>query len=76
MKIKYLVICVDECQHVCSVDAFDTEQAANAFLAEDAAQVYADTDESTSSIVVRPGYAYVVDGEETFRWSIYPLQVS
>lgn len=74
--LKYLVICVNGNQDVCSVDPFDTEEEANAFLAEDAKRVYDEIlDHYNSDIDVSPGQAEVVDGEEVYGWSIYPLDI-
>lgn len=76
MGIKYLVICVNENQDVCSVDSYDTEAEANLSLAEDARKVYEEIeDHCLSSIEVSDGDAEVVDGEAIWRWSIYPLTI-
>ncbi len=76
MEIKYLVICVNEVQDVCSVDSFDTEEAARSFLAKDAARVYDEIEQhDDSSIEVCGGLAEVVDGEAVYRWSVYPLVI-
>lgn len=74
--LKYLAICVNEDQKVCSVDPFDTEDEVNAFIADDAARVYGEIAENDdSSIDVSPGNAEVVDGEAVYRWSVYPLDI-
>ena len=76
MEIRYLVICVNENQDVCSVDMYDTEEEANLALAEDARKSYEEIeDHDLSSIEVSDGDAEVVDGEAVWRWSIYPLTV-
>lgn len=76
MCIKYLVICVNENQDVCSVDSYDTEAEANLALAEDARKAYKEIeDHCLSSIEVSDGDAEVVDGEAIWRWSIYPLTI-
>lgn len=76
MVIKYLVICVNENQDVCSVDSYNTVEEANLALAEDARKAYEEIeDHDLSSIEVSDGDAEVVDGEAVWRWSIYPLAV-
>lgn len=76
MEVKYLVICVNENQDVCSVSSFDTEEDANNFLAKDAARVYDEIEQHyNSGIEVSPGDAEVVDGEAIYRWSVYPLTI-
>lgn len=76
MEIRYLVICVNENQDVCSVDMYDTEEEVNLALAEDARKAYEEIeDHDLSSIEVSDGDAEVVDGEAVWRWSIYPLTV-
>lgn len=74
MKIKYLAICVQDGAGVHSVTPFDSYEEANSFIGEDAAKMY-DTiaDHINSGIDVYPGGAEVVDGEEIYGWSIYPL---
>ena len=76
MGIKYLVICVNENQDVCSVDSYNTEKEAILALAEDARETYEEIeDHDLSSIEVSDGDAEVVDGEAIWRWSVYPLIV-
>lgn len=76
MEIRYLVICVNENQDVCSVDMYDTEEEANLALAEDARETYEEIeDHCLSSVEVSDGDAEVVDGESIWRWSIYPLAI-
>lgn len=74
MKVKYLVICVQDGGDVQSVTPFDSYAEADLFLAEDAAKMYDKIhDNFNSDIDVYPGGAEVVDGEEVYSWSIYPL---
>lgn len=76
MEIRYLVICVNENQDVCSVASYDTEEEANLALAEDARETYEEIeDHDLSSIEVSDGDAEVVDGGSIWRWSIYPLAI-
>lgn len=76
LNIKYLVICVNENQDVCSVDSYNTVEEANLALAEDARKTYEEIeDHDLSSIEVSDGDAEVVDGEAVWRWSISPLAI-
>lgn len=76
MRTKYLVICVNDSQDICSVDPFDTEKDARKFLTEDAARVYDEIEHhNDSSIEVCGGLAEVVDGDTVYRWSIFPMVI-
>lgn len=77
MEIKYLVICVQDGGDVQSVTPFDSYDDANTFLAEAAKRMYDKiADNYVSDIDVYSGGAEVVDGEETYSWSIYPLTLN
>lgn len=74
MKVQYLTICVQDGGGVRSVIPFDSYEAANDFIGEDAAKVYDDiADNLYSEISVYPGGAEVLNGGEMYFWSIYPL---
>lgn len=77
MNTKFLVICVDENLDILSVNSFDNEEDANAFLAKDASATYEEMEgDGDSSIEVRPGFAEVTCGEAIYRWTIYPMAFS
>lgn len=76
MGTKYLVICVQDGGDIKLVRPFDTYKQADDFIAKSAADVYGKISENlTSGIDVWPGGAEVVDGEEIYRWQIYPLTI-
>lgn len=74
MKVKYLTICVQDGGDVQSVTPFDSYKEANDFIGKDAARMYSDIeDHLNSAIEVYAGGAEVVDGEDVYSWSVYPL---
>lgn len=74
MNTQYLVICVDENLDILSVNSFDNEESADAFLAKDASATYEEMEEDgDSSIEVRPAFAKVTCEEAIYKWTIYPL---
>lgn len=74
MKVKYLTICVQDGGDVQSVTPFDSYKEANDFIGKDAARMYSDiADHLNSAIEVYAGGAEVVDGEDVYSWSVYPL---
>lgn len=75
MKIKYLVICVQDGCDIQSVTPFDNYSDADSFIAKDAIRLYEEvsSDSFASEVDVYHGGAELVDDDTTYIWSIYPL---
>lgn len=76
---KYLVICVSSESGVCSVDPFNTEADAQAFLKKDSESTREAEKESGSGNELEfdseDDYAQLTDGEYSWNWTIHQIQI-
>lgn len=73
---KYIVIQTDTNEVRFVSKLFDTEEWANKFIVAEAMTFYMEVmNNCNSSIEISDGNAWVVSGEEVYRWSVWPVTV-